>query len=306
MSALERITVVGGTGYTGRRIVEILLGQGEKNVKILTGHPNRPHGFGGRVSVFPFNFDNKAKLVQILRETDTVYNTYWVRFRRGSVDFELAVANSRTLFEACKEAGVARVVHISITNPSEQSKYGYFRGKAIVEKILKETLDSYAVLRPTIVYGTSDILINNIAWVMRRYRFFPVFGSGEYRVTPVYVDDLAAKAVESALKTQSFVLDAVGPESLTFRGLVSSITEAIDEGIRVVNTPKTVALLLGWMLSLRLGEPIVTREEVGALMDELLFSEATPIGQTKFTDWVKQNAGSLGLEFVSEIKRHYV
>jgi uncharacterized protein YbjT (DUF2867 family) len=298
--------VVGGTGYTGRRIVEILLGQGEKSVGILTGHPSRPHEFREHVSIHAFNFEDKAKLVESLRWTDTVYNTYWVRFKRGSVGFEQAVANSQTLFDACRAAGVRRVVHISITNPSEQSKYGYFKGKALVEKALMKTLDSYAVLRPTIVYGAGDILINNIAWIMRKYRFFPVFGSGEYRVTPVYVGDLATKAVELASKSGNFVVDAVGPESLTFRGLVSSLAEALDKKIRVVRTARSVAVFLGWILSLSLGEPVVTREEVGALMDELLFSEATPIGQTKFTEWVKQNSGSLGLRFASEIKRHYV
>jgi NADH dehydrogenase len=105
-------------------------------VKTLTGHPDRPNPFGDRVSVASFHFEDPRKLAGHLRGTTTLYNTYWVRFPHGDITFERAVANSQTLIGAAREAGVRRIVHVSITNPSKDSPFEYFRGKARVEEMI--------------------------------------------------------------------------------------------------------------------------------------------------------------------------
>lgn len=296
--------MVGGTGYTGKEIVRILLERGESDVRILTGHPNRPHPFGGRVKIFRLEFE-VPKLRAILNGVRCLYNTYWVRFERGNVSFESAVSNTLKLFEAAAQEGVERVVHISITNPSKDSPYGYFRGKAVLEESLAKSGLSYAILRPTVIFGLGDILVNNMAWVIRRFHFFPVFGSGEYKITPVYVGDVASACVEYAQKSENVVVDCVGPETYTFKNLVKTIARALRVRALVFGTPKSFALALGSILSFFLGEPIVTADEVGALMDNLLYSPARPLGRTRFSEWLKQNASLVGLKFASEIERHY-
>jgi len=196
-------------------------------------------------------------------------------------------------------------VHISITNPSLDSAYGYFRGKAAVEEELKRSGLSYAILRPTIIFGRGDILINNMAWIIRRFRFFPVFGSGEYKVTPVYVGDVASACIRYANTTTNLVLDCVGPETYTFKGLLETIARAVGVKALIFGAPKAFSMLLGRILSLFLGEPVVTEEEVGALIDNLLCSSAEPLGSTRFSEWVTQNSQDLGTRFASEIQRHY-
>ncbi len=299
------VAVVGGTGYTGSEIVRLLLREEGVEVRVITGHPNRPHGFGDRIRVLRLSFDDPQRLRQSLKHVRVLYNTYWVRFKRGDVDFNKAVSNTIKLLDAAYDEGVERVVHISITNPSENSPYGYFRGKAQVEAYLKKRGLSYAVLRPTVVFGLGDILINNMTWIIRRFRFFPVFGSGEYRLTPVYVGDVAAACIDLAQSAHNTVVDCVGPESYTFKGLLETIADALQVRALITGSPKWLAMGLGRILSLYVGEPIVTSEEVGALMDNLLYSTAKPLGNTCFSSWIKQNATRVGLRFASEIARHY-
>ena len=215
--------VTGAFGFTGRHIAQRLLDAG-KSVRTLTGRPHMQGSvddpFAGQVEALPFNFDRPEALAETLRGVNTLYNTYWVRFASGAVTFDLAVENSRALVRAAKEAGVRRLVHISITNPSADSSLPYFRGKALVEEAIRDSGLSYAVVRPALVFGEGDILLNNVAWALRRFPFFPVAGDGHYRAQPVYVGDLAELAVSAAEEPDDITLDAVGPETYTFDELV--------------------------------------------------------------------------------------
>ena len=168
METAELNVVTGAFSYTGNYITRRLLSMG-KRVRTLTGRPNRENLFGYQVSASPFNFDNPSQLMKSLQGATTLYNTYWVRFPHGQVTFDKAVENTKTLIKAAEAAGVRRIIHISITNPSEESPLPYFRGKALVEKAITNSKLSYAVVRPTVIFGTEGILINNIAWLLRRF-----------------------------------------------------------------------------------------------------------------------------------------
>src|SRR5579863_8916269 len=163
MSApFELDVVTGAFGFTGQYIARRLLDSGRR-VRTITGHPQRLHGLGNRVEVAPLDFRDRSGLVESLRGASVLYNTYWVRFTHGGATFDQAVANSRLLIEAAKEAGVGRMVHLSIANPSLDSHLPYYSGKAQVEKAIVDSGLSYAILRPTVIFGAGDILIYNIA-----------------------------------------------------------------------------------------------------------------------------------------------
>lgn len=304
MKAPELNVVTGAFGYTGKYITHRLLSMG-KRVRTLTGHPDRQHPFGEQVSVFPFSFDNPTELTESLRGATTLYNTYWVRFPRGQVTFDTAVENSRTLIKAAEEAGVRRIVHVSITNASEGSPLPYFRGKGLVEKAVINSRLSYAIIRPTVVFGAEDILINNIAWFLRRFPVFPVFGSGDYRVQPVFVEDMAETAVSAAHHDEDMIVDATGPETYTFDELVRLIAHKIHSRARIIHLSPGLALLLSRMVGYVVNDVVLTRDEIGGLMANLLVSDAPPTGQTRLSDWLGQNADSLGAKYASELSRHY-
>ena len=300
--------VTGAFGYTGRYIAQRLLDLGQP-VRTITGRPQVQGSpgdpFGGRVEAFPFSFDRPEALAENLRGVDTLYNTYWVRFDSGAVTFDRAVENSHILVRAAQEAGVRRLVHISITNPSADSPLPYFRGKALVEQAVRESGLSYAIVRPALVFGEGDILLNNIAWALRRFPVFPVAGDGQYQAQPVYVADLAELAVAAASGEENLVLDAVGPETYTFDQLVELVAQCVGRKARLVHLPTALTLALSRLVGCFVRDVVLTREEIAGLAANLLVSVEPPRATTRFSQWLENHGSSLGKVYASELGRHY-
>ena len=294
--------VTGAFGYSGRYIATRLVEQGQ-TVVTLTNSVNRANPFGGKVRAFPLSFGEPDKLAAALAGVDVLYNSYWVRFNHRMFTHAQAVENTLALFEAARRAGVRRVVHVSITNPSEDSPLEYFSGKARLEQALQKSGLSYAILRPTVLFGREDILINNIAWALRRFPFFAVFGDGAYRLQPIHVDDLADLAVAQATQAANVVINAIGPETFTYRELVKAIGEAIERPRPLVNVPPGIGYLLGKLVGWFMRDTFITREEIRGLMNELLHVDTPPTGKTPLTAWMKKNAATLGLRYASELDR---
>jgi NADH dehydrogenase len=294
--------VTGAFGYSGKYIAKRLLDRGHE-VVTLTNSPDRASPFARRVNPCPFNFDNPKELTRSLRGVSVLYNTYWVRFNHKLFKHADAVRNTERLFEAAKEANVDRIIHVSITNPSEDSPLEYFRGKARLERALTDSGLSHAILRPTVLFGKEDILINNIAWALRRLPVFGVFGSGEYRLQPIYVDDFAALAVEQAAKRDNVTIDAIGPETFTYRELVKVIGKTIGKKRPMISVSPAVGYLAGWILGKCVSDVMITREEIKGLMADLLYVDSPPAGTTSMTNWIREHADSLGRKYTSELGR---
>lgn len=300
----ELNVVTGAFGYTGRYITRRLLDMG-KRVITLTGHPDRPGPFGDRVPAYPFRFSDPAQLTQTLAGATTLYHTYWVRFPRGRVTFEQAVENTKTLITAAEAAGIRRIVHISITNASETSPLPYFRGKGLVEQAIMESRLSYAIIRPTVVFGAEDILLNNIAYLLRRSPVFFLPGRGAYRVQPVYVEDVAELAVRAGESQENMITDAVGPEVYTFDQLVRLIAGQVGSRTKVLHMPPGVVLFLSRLVGYAVRDVVLTGDEVKGLMSSLLVSAGPPTGKTLFSSWLEKNAAAMGTRYASELDRHY-
>ncbi len=299
-----KTAVTGAFSYSGKYIARRLLERGDE-VITLTGHPDRPDPFGGRVRAFPLDFADEAGLEAALRGVDVFINTYWVRFDRHDTSHQRAVENTQRLMQAAVRAGVKRIVHISITNPSPDSPLPYFWGKAVNERIVIETGIPYAILRPTVLFGKEDILINNIAWIVRRLPVFLLPGDGSYRLQPIYVDDLAELAVECAGHSENLIWDAVGPETFTFRQLVEQIGAVMGRRRLLLPAPPRMAWLAAQLLGLVTGDVVLTWEEVLGLMANLLVSTEPPRGKTRLSDWLYTHRQEIGKEYASEVRRHY-
>jgi len=302
MTLPELYVVTGAFGYSGRYIARRLLQAGAR-VRTLTNSPGRANPFAGRVESRPFHFDDRASLVESLRGARVLYNTYWVRFNQAGFKHATAVENTLKLFEAARQAGVRRVVHVSITNPSSDSPLEYFSGKARLEQALIESGLSHAILRPTVLFGKEDILINNIAWLLRRFPFFGVFGSGRYRLQPIYVDDLADLAVKEGAEVENHIIDAIGPETFTYRELVEQIGSIIGKRRPIVRLSPTVGYVVGCIIGRLVGDVVITREEIEGLMAGLLCTDSPPAGWTKLTDWAMEHRETLGLRYAGELAR---
>jgi NADH dehydrogenase len=294
--------VTGAFGYSGKYIAQRLLAQG-RTVITLTNSTDRANAFGGRIRAYPFHFDQPDELTRSLRGVEVLYNTYWVRFNHPLFTHADAVRNTLVLFDAAQRAGVQRIEHVSITNPSEESRLEYFNGKARLERALIESGLSYAILRPTVLFGKEDILINNIAWMLRHLPVFGVFGDGRYRLQPIYVDDLAGLAVQWGSASENAIVNAIGPETFTYRELVQTIGRLIGAPRPVISVPPAMGYWVGRVVGALMGDVTITREEIAGLMANLLYVDAPPAGTTKLTDWISAHAEALGRRYTSELAR---
>ncbi len=304
MPNTELSIVTGAFSYTGNYITRRLLSMG-KRVRTLTNRVDRENAFGHQVKALPFNFDKPRELTENLRGAKTLYNTYWVRYPHGKVSFEKAVENSKTLITAAEEAGIRRIVHISINNPSEDSPLPYFRGKALVERAITQSKLSYAIIRPTVIFGLEGILINNIAWLLRKFPIFAIPGSGDYRIQPVFVEDVAEAVVRAGHQNDNIILDAVSPETLTFDELVRVIAKQINSRARIVYVRPGLALFLARWIGYFLGDVVITRDEIAGLMSNLLVSEFEVTAPTIFSEWLAENADKIGRRYISGMERKY-
>lgn len=304
--------ITGAYGYSGRYIARKLLQRGVK-LRTVTNSIRESIEFEGKIETHPQCFDDPQRLHVVLEGASVLYNTYWVRFNyRNSFTHSLAVENTLKLFEAAKKAGVTRIVHTSITNPDANSHLEYFAGKAVLEKALKRLCEesgmSYAILRPTVLFGKEDILINNIAWLLRTFPVFGVFGDGNYRLQPIYVEDFAELAVQQGLdpekRNTNVIINAIGPETFTYRELVDAIATAVLGKTRpCVAIPDWFGFAFGKLLGTILGDLVITREEIEGLKSNLLYVEDQPAGSTKLTEWMRENAKTLGKRYASELAR---
>lgn len=274
-------------------------------MRTLTGHPDRPNPFGRQVEVFPYQFHQPDQLIKTLQGAEVLYNTYWIRFARGDLTFTRAVENSRALIKAAAAAGVKRIVHISITNAAEESPLPYFQGKGLVERAITGSGLSFAIIRPAVIFGPEDILINNIAWLLRRFPVFGLPGNGNYRLQPVFVGDLAEMAISAAEQAENLVMDASGPDKFTFNELVRIIKDITGSRARLVQVNPTVARHLckvhGWLVK----DVVLTRDEIRGLMASLLVTASPPTGKTGLIRWLEENRSTVGVKYASELGRHY-
>ncbi len=300
MSQLDVVT--GAFSYIGRHIAEELLGR-DRSVRTLTRRPQPTHPLASRVETAPLRFDDS--LVESLRGADTLYNTYWVRFERGETTFGAAVANTGLLIDAAARAGVRRLVHVSVSNPTSDSPFPYFRGKAQVEALVRASGMSHAIVRPTLVFGAEDILINNIAWILRRTPLFLVPGDGAYEVQPVSVEDTARICVEAGMEDGDLTLDAAGPERLSFETLVRRIATAVGSRAWFHTAPARVAFGGSRIFGVLVRDVVLTRDELESLMAGLLVSDEQARGHHRLDDWLDANARTLGRSYQSELGRNF-
>jgi uncharacterized protein YbjT (DUF2867 family) len=301
MSSLDVVT--GAYSYTGRFVAPRLLQRG-RMLRTLTNHPDRRSPLYAQIETLPLDFDDRDRLVDAMRGADTLYNTYWVRSNHGAASFAQAVRNTGVLLEAARDAGIRRVVHVSIANP-DKSDQPYYRGKAALEAKVRDSGMSYAIVRPTLLFGHGDVLINNIAWFIRHLPVFAIPGDGQYRLQPVFVEDYADRIVSAGLSSENLSFDVAGPERFSFEGLVRLLRDAMGKRTPLVHLPPLVALAGAGAVSLALRDITLTADELRDLMAEMLISTEPSNCLTRLSDWVRQHQAELGHEYASEVTRHY-
>ena len=301
----SRVAVTGAFGFTGRSLATRLLDAGHE-VVTLSRRTGAGDPLASRLTVRPLAPTTPvAELAESLAGVDVLFNTYWMRFPRGGSTFEGAVARSAEVLAAARTAGVRRVVHVSVVGAQADAETPYVRAKAALESVVRSSGMEWVIVRPTLTYGPGDILINNLAWALRRLPVYGMPGLGRYTVQPVHVDDVARICVEAADGPAGLTLDAAGPETFQYREMVALVREAIGSRSLVVPMPGLVVLLAARALGLLVRDVVLTRDEIRELTSSLLTSREPARGEIRLSDWLPANAATLGRRWSSELARNY-
>ena len=305
MANQDVCTVTGGLSYIGKHITKRLVERGSR-VVVMTGHPERPNPFVNRIRIVPYQFGNEEQLTESLRGTTTLYNTYWVRFDYGQVSFDRAVENTGRLLRAAEKAGVQKLVHLSVSNPSKDAPFPYFRGKARIEDMIRQSKLPYTIIRPTLVFGgEEEILVNNIAWLLRWFPIFALPTPRTYRLQPVHVDEVADLATKAATDLHGKVVDAAGPEIMTFAAMVGLLKAKVNSHALLIPAPPALVMFLLAIVNMLVRDVVLTRDELGALMADLLVSKEPPIGRITMREWLEKTETRVGSRYASEMIRHF-
>jgi NADH dehydrogenase len=296
--------VTGATSYTGRFISERLVAQGRAVID-LTRDPRAPHPLGPLARSAALDFDDPERLARTLDGVDTLYNTFWIRFERGPITYRWAVERSQALFAAAEQAGVRRIVQLSVINADPDAPTAYFRAKAAVEESLAESGVPHGIVRPTVTFGPGDILVNNLAWTLRHLPVFGIPGDGRYPIQPVHIDDIADLAVEVGSSAETVTVDAAGPDTFTFNEFVGLVRGAIGSRARLVHLPVWAALAGARVIGLVVRDVVLTRDEVTELESRLMVSPQPPTGTIHMADWLADKGDSIGRSWASELDRHF-
>jgi uncharacterized protein YbjT (DUF2867 family) len=235
-------------------------------------------------------------------------HSYYIRFPYGGDTFERAVDRSAVLLDRAKRAGVRRIVHVSVSNADESSNLPYYRNKGRQERLVRESGLEFVILRPALVFGPGDILLNNIAWFLRRSPIFSVFADGSYRLQPVELGAFARVVVEAADDAATDTTTAVaGPVDYTYVDVVRSICAAVGSRAKIIHMPASLALAASWAAGFLVRDVVLTRDEAAGLMREYLFSTNPHRVGTSLDDWLQRSdvRHDLGRTYSSEVARHF-
>ncbi len=297
-----KIAVTGALGYSGKIITEKLLENGFEVIS-FTNSLHKPNIFKEKITLKPFHFDQPHVLFENLKDVDVLINTYWVRFNHTKFSHQEAVENTKILMSQATKAGVKKIIHTSITNPNVSSKLEYFKGKGKLEEYLKNLSVQYSILRPSVFFGMNDILINNMAWMIRNLPIMGVFGDGSYQLQPIHIDDFADLIIKEIHSTNSNEINANGPETFTYKELISLIMKTLNINKPIYNTPPFIGYCIGKMISWLKNDVTITREEIKGLMQNYLYIDDIPKGKIKLSVWLEENKNSIGKIYANELER---
>src|SRR2546421_179831 len=215
-------------GSMKRRIPALVLG-------------GRPKGRGWFIAAFATR-PPISLVCSAIRGAAPFTNRSGGRPRRGGLPHAVAVKTTRRRIAAPRRAGVRRIVQTSIANPTASTS-SYYRGKAALEDVVRSSGLSYAIVRPTLLFGEGDVLINNIAWLLRHIPVFGIPGTGRYRLQPMHVKDHAGLLVEVGSELAEVVVDSAGPEIFTFDELVHLLRRALKLRTVVIHVPPALAMV---------------------------------------------------------------
>lgn len=266
------ILVTGGTGFVGNAIVKELL-EGSFKVRVLARHPERARLLAS--SGCQLQKGDVTSISSVLKaitpEIETVIHLVGILAESKGASFRAVhVDGTRNVVEACKGMGVGRLLHMSALGAREGAVSEYHRTKWEAEEIVRASGLDYTIFRPSVIFGPLDHFTTVFAKMMRLFPVVMVPGSGQSRMQPVFVEDVA-KAYALALKRKDTIgrtLELGGPEVLTFDEIIERIGEAAGRQRRKLHVPMPLMKANALLAEKLLSKPPFSRDALKMLEED--------------------------------------
>lgn len=216
------ITVFGGTGFLGRRIVDRLLRAGWR-VRVAARRARE--GSVGEAEACPANITDSAAVARAAAGAHAVVNAVALYSEHGRETFDsVHVEAAAGLAHAAQTAGVERLIHVSGigADPASPSRYVAARGRG--EAAVRDACPEAVILRPSVLFGSGDAFLTTLD-ALTRMPLVPLFGRGRTRVQPVYVDDvaMAVERIVEFAEPPATLFELGGAEVLEYRRILEQV-----------------------------------------------------------------------------------
>ncbi len=275
---MNRILVLGGTGFVGRHLCE-KLARLQWHATVPTRRLHNAQGVLTLPLVQPLQADlhDEAALTRLVAGHDAVVNLVAI-LHGNQASFDHAhVQLPQKLARACAATGVQRLVHVSALGAALDAPSMYQRSKACGEQALHAAGLALTVLRPSVIYGEGDRFLNLFARLQSLFPLMPLAGAGA-RFQPVWVEDVA-QAIVNALQQPASVgqtYEAVGPEVLTLRQLVQLAGRLSGNPRPIIGLPLALGKLQALLMELAPGEPLMSRDNIDSMTLDNVASGTLP------------------------------
>lgn len=278
------VTIYGGSGFVGRYIARRLAKAGWR-IRVAVRHPNeamhvKPYGAVGQVEPVLCNIRDDASVAQVMNGADAVVNCVGTFDRRGKNNFDAVQhEGAARIARIAADEGVERLVHISAIGADEDAATLYGQSKGKGETAIREHFPQAVILRPSVIFGAEDQFFNRFAGMARLGPVLPLVGA-DTRFQPVYVDDVAAAAVEGVEgRAAPGIYELGGPDVQSFRELMQEMLQVIRRRRMILNIPFFAARPMAFMsemVSMLTGGLIpaqITRDQVESLRQDNVVSD---------------------------------
>jgi NADH dehydrogenase len=276
------VSVFGGTGFLGRRVVQRLVAEGT-TVHVAVRHPDRARAALraadlDRVTVFHADVRDQASVAAAVAGADAVVDAVSAYVETGGLTFEAVhERGAETLAREAAAAGVARFVLVSGIGADPESSSRYIRARGRGERAVQQEFPGATIVRPSAMFGPGDALFGTLAHLARLLPVLPLIGGGHSRLQPVYVENVA-EAIACILAdpaTAGRTYELGGPDVYTIRELVMIVLRIIGKRRMLVPVPFAVAGAQARLFEL-LPNPPLTTGQVDLLKADNVASEALP------------------------------
>jgi len=272
---MSRITVFGGTGFVGRRIVRRLSESGV-TVRIASRHPGRPEG--SNVEQIAADARDERSVEAAVMGADGVVNAISLYVEHGRDTFHAVhVEAAARIARVARRAGAKRFVHLSGIGADVASSSPYIRNRGVGEAAVQAAFPGAVIIRPAVMFAPDDAFLTTILRLLRTLPAYPLFGDGRTRLQPVFVDDVAAAIARILGQTQSPypIYELGGPRVYSYEELLRTIARTAGLRPRLVRIPFAF-----WNAIAGLGEilpqPPLTRNQVELMQIDTTASDSRP------------------------------